>query len=184
VDRLEKSRATIARLGATMHIRISEPYHRLRVSELELTTDYLAKLEEEKERRRELRERQREDEKLQHEIERERARLAKEQAHYRSALQRLRASAAGGAVDQTAEAQLQEQLSSLDAAMAAVDAREADVRAGYVYVISNIGAFGEHMVKIGNATPASTSWNSTNNPKRLNGAPPAHAAADAASTPD
>ena len=105
--------------------------------------------EEERERRRELRERQREDEKLQHEIERERARLAKEQAHYRSALQRLRASAAGGAVDQAVEAQLQEQLSSLDAAMAAVDAREANVRAGYVYVISNIGAFGEHMVKIG-----------------------------------
>ena len=149
VDRLEKSRATIARLGATMHIRISEPYHRLRVRELELTADYLAKQEEEKERRRELRERQREDEKLQRDIERERARLAKEQAHYRSALQRLRAAAVGGAVDRAAEAQLQEQLSSLDAAMAAVDAREANVRAGYVYVISNIGAFGEHMIKIG-----------------------------------
>ena len=29
------------------------------------------------------------------------------------------------------------------------DARGANVRAGYVYVISNIGAFGEHMIKIG-----------------------------------
>jgi len=29
------------------------------------------------------------------------------------------------------------------------DARGANVRAGYVYVISNRGAFGEHMIKIG-----------------------------------
>ena len=30
-----------------------------------------------------------------------------------------------------------------------VDSRAANIRAGYVYVISNIGAFGERMVKIG-----------------------------------
>jgi hypothetical protein len=30
-----------------------------------------------------------------------------------------------------------------------VEAREANIRAGYVYVISNIGAFGERMIKIG-----------------------------------
>ncbi|WP_255922499.1 DUF4041 domain-containing protein [Streptomyces humicola] len=149
VDRLDKSRATVARLGATMQIRISDSYHRLRVRELELTADYLAKQEEEKERRRELRERQREEEKLQREVERERARLAKEQAHYRGALQRLRAASEGGAVDEAEVAQLEQQLAEHDAAMAAVDAREANIRAGYVYVISNIGAFGESIVKIG-----------------------------------
>jgi hypothetical protein len=148
-DRLEKSRATVARLGQTMQIRISDSYHRLRVRELELTADYLAKQEEEKERRRELRERQREDEKLQREIERERARLAKEQAHYRGALERLRASTASGAADEAQAEQLERQLAELDAAMAAVDAREANIRAGYVYVISNVGAFGENVIKIG-----------------------------------
>jgi septal ring factor EnvC (AmiA/AmiB activator) len=148
VDRLEKSRATVAKLGATMQIRITDSYHRLRVRELELTADHLAKQEEEKERRRELRERQREDEKLQREIERERARLAKEQAHYRSALDRLRTSA-GGWTDEAAAGQLECQLAELDAAMASVDAREANIRAGYVYVISNVGAFGDRMVKIG-----------------------------------
>jgi Meiotically Up-regulated Gene 113 (MUG113) protein len=30
-----------------------------------------------------------------------------------------------------------------------VEGREANVRAGYVYVISNVGAFGERMIKIG-----------------------------------
>jgi hypothetical protein len=33
--------------------------------------------------------------------------------------------------------------------MVAVDAREANVRAGYVYVISNIGVLGDQVVKIG-----------------------------------
>ncbi|MFD0043761.1 GIY-YIG nuclease family protein [Pseudarthrobacter scleromae] len=36
-----------------------------------------------------------------------------------------------------------------DLALADVERREANIRAGYVYVISNIGAFGENMVKIG-----------------------------------
>jgi Domain of unknown function (DUF4041) len=50
-DRLDKSRSTIARLGQTMNIAITEEYHRLRIQELELTADFLAK--QEKERRRE-----------------------------------------------------------------------------------------------------------------------------------
>jgi Domain of unknown function (DUF4041)/T5orf172 domain len=147
VERLEKSRSTIARLGATMNIRITDGYHRLRVKELELTADFLAKQDEERERRRELREAQREEEKLQREIERERARLAKERAHHLAALARLRAS--GTVVDASAEADLEAKLSEIVGQLAAVDAREANIRAGYVYVISNIGAFGENMVKIG-----------------------------------
>lgn len=145
IDRLDKSRQTIARLGATMHIRISDEYHRLRVRELELTADHLAKQEEEKERRRELRQQQREEERLQKELERERSRLDKERRHYQSALERLRSSGRGGAGAE----ELQEKLAEIEASLAAVDAREANIRAGYVYVISNVGAFGERMVKIG-----------------------------------
>ena len=46
--RLRKAREAISRLGGTMNIRIVETYHRLRVEELELTADYLAKVAEEK----------------------------------------------------------------------------------------------------------------------------------------
>ncbi|WP_344447129.1 DUF4041 domain-containing protein, partial [Kitasatospora nipponensis] len=147
VDRLEKSRQTIARLGATMQIRISDPYHRLRVRELELTADYPAKQEAEKEYRRELRAQEREEEALNREIERERARLDKERSHHLSALQRLRAS--GALANPASIDDLESKLAEIDAALQAVDYREANIRAGYVYVISNIGAFGEHMVKIG-----------------------------------
>ena len=147
IDRLEKSRATIARLGSTMDIRITDQYHRLRVRELELTADFLAKQDEEKERRRELRESQREEEKLQREIARERERLAREREKYLSAVARLRAS--GSVADSGGLAELEAKLAEVDAAVAAVDAREANIRAGYVYVISNVGAFGDSVVKIG-----------------------------------
>lgn len=40
-------------------------------------------------------------------------------------------------------------MEEVDAEIETVDYRVANVRAGYVYVISNIGSFGEHMVKIG-----------------------------------
>lgn len=147
IERLEKSRATVARLGSTMDIRITDQYHRLRVRELELTADFLAKQDEEKERRRELREAQREEEKLQREIARERERLAKEREKYAGALARLRAS--GQAAEIGGLAELESKLAEVDAAVAAVDAREANIRAGYVYVISNVGAFGDRVVKIG-----------------------------------
>ena len=40
-------------------------------------------------------------------------------------------------------------MEDIDKAMKDVDYREANQRAGYVYVISNIGAFGENVYKIG-----------------------------------
>jgi hypothetical protein len=44
---------------------------------------------------------------------------------------------------------LTEKLDGVDQAIADNDYRAANIRAGYVYVISNEGAFGKNMVKIG-----------------------------------
>ena len=44
---------------------------------------------------------------------------------------------------------MEAQLGKIDKAMKDLDYREANQRAGYVYVISNIGAFGEDVYKIG-----------------------------------
>jgi hypothetical protein len=41
------------------------------------------------------------------------------------------------------------ELQEVEKAIADVDYRAANIRAGYVYVISNIGSFGERMVKVG-----------------------------------
>lgn len=144
VDRLDKTATTIARLGKTMQIYITTPYHRARVKELELTADYLAKKAEEKERQREERARLREAEKAQREFEREKAKLRKERSHYETVLQRYETS---GQLDKIAE--LRERLGDIDNALHEVEDREANIRTGYVYVISNLGSFGEQVVKIG-----------------------------------
>lgn len=143
-ERLTKVTTTIAKLGKTMGIRIADSYHRLRIRELELTADYLEKLAEEKEREREERERLREERRAQQEMERERARLEKERQHYANALEALVAKG-----DEEGADRLRSQLGDIERAIEDVDYRAANIRAGYVYVISNVGAFGDRIVKIG-----------------------------------
>ena len=88
-ERLDKVATTIAKLGTSMSIAVSVPYHQVRLRELELTADYLEKVAEEKEREREERERLREERKVEQEIERERQRLRKEEQHFRQAIAQL-----------------------------------------------------------------------------------------------
>ena len=144
ITRLGKARDTIARLGKTMNIEIGEDYHRKRVLELELTADYLVKQEEEKERIRVERERQKEEEAARRDFEREKTRLLKEQAHYSTALAQLHARG-----DTAGATEIQQRLDQVAESIADVDRKAANVRAGYVYIISNIGSFGENMIKIG-----------------------------------
>lgn len=142
--RLESSVAAIGKLGSMMEMRINPEYHALRIHELELTADYQMKLQEEKEHAREERELLREQRRAEQELAAERERLDKERSHYSTALAALRAKG-----DLTAVAELEGRLTEIDEAIAANDYRIANIRAGYVYVISNIGAFGPGVVKIG-----------------------------------
>ena len=143
-DRLNKARDIISRLGKTMHINISAGYHRLRLEELELTADYLAKVEEEKERVRAERERQRDEAQARREFEKEKARLGKEQSHWQTALEKW---ADSGDAAKMAEAE--SKLTEIGEAIKGVEEREANIRTGWVYVISNVGSFGHDVVKIG-----------------------------------
>lgn len=144
VKRLETSVRVVERLGEMASIRIAPEYHALRILELELTADYLAKKQEEKEAEREQRARLREEQQALKEYQREQERLLKEQSHYRNALQALLAKG-----DTAGAAELEAKLAEVEAALRGVEERQANIRAGYVYVISNIGSFGEDVVKIG-----------------------------------
>lgn len=149
ISRLEKSRNAINRLGAQpMEIAITGAYHKLRVKELELVADFLQKKEEEKEAAKAERARLREEAKARKELENEKKRLEKERNHYLGVLRKLQQGEDSAA--KTAEmAELNEKLQELDVSMESVDQRVANVRAGHVYVISNVGSLGERMVKIG-----------------------------------
>lgn len=140
--RLDAARSAIARLGATMDLHISDTFHQLRSQEIELTADWLMRKEQEKEEAREHRAQLREQRRVEQELAAQRAKLDKEREHLTNALAALRRSGQD-------DAELTAQLAAVDEAIATNDYRAANVRAGYVYVISNRGAFGPGVVKIG-----------------------------------
>jgi len=140
--RLEASRKAIAKLGAMMEMRISEQFHALRLEEIELTADWLMQKQEEKEAAKEERARLREERRVERELAEEGARLRKERTHIQNAIFALRESG-------NCNPDLEATLETIDAAITNNDYRLANIRAGYVYVISNRGAFGLNVVKIG-----------------------------------
>jgi hypothetical protein len=142
--RLSKAAEQIANSGKMISLRITDEYHRLRLKELELANSHLAAVQRERELERERRAELREQQKAEAELRREKERLEKERAHYLSTLAALEANG-----DFEGAERIRAQLTDVDRAINDVDYRAANIRAGHVYVISNIGAFGENMVKIG-----------------------------------
>lgn len=140
--RLEASRRAIVGLGAIVEMRVSDNYHDLRLEEIELTADWLMKKHEERESQREERARIREEKRVEKEFAEERERLIKEKQHLENAITAL---ASRGEINPD----LADKLVKLNDAIEQNDIRLANIRSGYVYVISNRGAFGENVVKIG-----------------------------------
>ncbi|AGB23008.1 small-conductance mechanosensitive channel [Mycobacterium sp. JS623] len=142
--RLAKAVQQIEKQGTMIDLRITPAYHEFRLLELQLAADYQMQLKREKEAEKERIAREREDRLAQQELERERERLEKEHAHYSNVLEKLQVKG-----DEEGAQRMQEKLADVQRAIEDVDYRAANKRAGYVYVISNIGSFGRHMVKIG-----------------------------------
>lgn len=144
VDRVNKVETSIERLGKTMQIEIDDNYHKLRIEEIRLTADFLTKKEEEKEQQKEERLRLKEEEKAQKEFEREKEKLNKELMHHQSVL--AKANETGN--DKVAE-EARVKIAEVESSISGVEERAANIRTGYVYVISNIGSFGESVLKVG-----------------------------------
>jgi len=142
IKRLDAARMAIAKLGKMMEMHIGDAFHAVRIAEIELTADYLMKKEEEREAARAERERLREERKVELELAAARERLEKERSHILTVIEKVRANG-------LSDPELERKLADIDSAIAQNDYRAANIRAGYVYVISNRGAFGDHVVKIG-----------------------------------
>lgn len=136
-----------------MQISISNEYYQAKVDELHLAFEYRQKKQTEKEEQREARAALREAAKLQKEIEEQRKAINKERNHYQNALlsvlKQIESSPTPSDELIQKKNELESQLGVIDVKIKDLDYREANQRAGYVYVISNIGAFGENIYKIG-----------------------------------
>lgn len=142
IKRLDAARTAIAKLGKMMEMHIGDAFHAVRIEEIELTADYLMKKEEEREAARAEREQLREERKVELELAAARERLEKERSHIVTVIEKVRANG-------SSDPELERKLADIDSAIVQNDYRAANIRAGYVYVISNRGAFGDHVVKIG-----------------------------------
>ena len=142
--RLDRASDQVARLGTMINLRINPHYHYLRQEELRLALDHQNAKKAQRDAEREERARLREEQRAQREFEEKRRDLTKQRDHYLNVLATLEAQ---GRDDEATE--MRDRLEDLEEEIRSVDFRAANIRAGYVYVISNIGSFGDRMVKIG-----------------------------------
>ncbi|MDL2253037.1 DUF4041 domain-containing protein [Ruminococcaceae bacterium OttesenSCG-928-I18] len=152
--RIIKSYESLNKLNETVKIQLRPEYLNLKLEELNLAIEYAMKKQEEKEEQRRIREELREQQKLQKEIEEARKALAKEQTHYKNALASIDTQLSSASEEHRADLEAKRneilsRLGDLDESIKQVDYREANQKAGYVYIISNIGTFGEGVYKIG-----------------------------------
>lgn len=154
IEQVYKTAEMINKLGSTLGIEVPFRYQQLKEKEVRLAYEYALQKEEEKEALREAREQEREARKLAQEIAAARKKLEKEKKQYLAAYKDIAARLENAIEEDRADLEekadeLKAKLEDVDAAVADVDYREANQKAGFVYVISNIGSFGEDVYKIG-----------------------------------
>lgn len=153
--KINKSFSDLNKLNDMNNIQISERYLNLKIDELQLCYEYEQRKQEEKEYARSLKEEEREQAKLLKEIEEERKKIKKEQDHYNTYLKHINEQIEIENDPKRLEFLIEKRdsakqnLIDLDVALKDIDYREANQKAGYVYIASNIGAFGENVYKIG-----------------------------------
>lgn len=151
---INKSADAINKLNTRNRISITYEYRSLKQQELELVHEFRQKKQEEKEAIKEAREQERELAKLQKEIEEQKKKITKEQNHYLNAKETYLKQLENASEDEKVQLEtkineINNQLDEINKNLQEIDYREVNQRAGYVYVISNIGAFGENVYKIG-----------------------------------
>jgi hypothetical protein len=153
--RIKQSFEELTRLGRIMQASITDAYKQLKYEELYLAFEYQQRKQAEKEEQKRVREELREQQKLEQEIRQAKDRIAKEKKHYKQAINDLE-SKLKWATSETERTLVLEKLeevkghySELEKEEKVIDYREQNAKAGYVYIISNIGSLGESVYKIG-----------------------------------
>ena len=152
--RIRKSYETLNKLNERLGVRIEQRYLDLKIEELYLAYEYEVKKQEEKEMLAEAREREREEKKLRKKLEKEKNKFNRENDRINNEL--TDAEAKLQAANDEEKARLEAEIAELKAALEKnndeiekIDKWEETPGAGYVYIISNIGSFGEDVFKIG-----------------------------------
>lgn len=154
-NRIVKIFDKINRLYKDSDAYLTNDFLKLKLRELELNYSFIVKVNDEKEQQKAIKEQMIEEEKVQREIDREKKRIEKEEKQFSSEITKLMSYLHKAANDVEKNLysekikELEEKLKELEKVKEDVLQREMNTRAGYVYVISNIGSFGDDVYKIG-----------------------------------
>ena len=139
---------------AFRNARITPAYRDARLEELRWAVALVVLREKEREEQRAIRERIREEEKARREYEKAMREAARDEERVQAAMEKARAELARASEEQKAQyeaqlAALQEKLTEAEARSQRALSMAQQTRSGHVYVISNVGSFGEDVFKIG-----------------------------------
>ena len=154
VERIERSADAIDKLLETSNMYISDAYSRSKINELYAVHEYLEKKHDEQEEIRRIRREEREEKKVLIEVEKAKKEAEKDEKMFNEALEKAKKQL--GLLSGEELAKQESQIKSLENQLSeALEKKERAIsraqltKSGHVYVISNIGSFGEDIYKIG-----------------------------------
>jgi len=153
-ERINKAYETINKSAAVNRSYITKEYLDLKIRELRLTFEYQEKIKQEKDEQRRIREEMRDEEIARREIERAKEEAEKEEVRYSKALEKAHEEMSKASGEKVA--QLNDKIMQLEAQLKAAQemkeraiSRAQITKSGHIYIISNIGSFGDNVYKIG-----------------------------------
>ncbi len=154
-NKITKSYETLNKIFSVDGISLQKKLLEYKLEELNLVYTAEIKREQERELQKAIKEQMLEEEKVRREIEAQKAKIEKDQTQCSKEIYKLMAYMQKSQSDTEKQIyidkikELEEKLKELEATKETVLEREANARAGFVYIISNIGSFGEDVYKIG-----------------------------------
>ncbi|RID89696.1 DUF4041 domain-containing protein [Gemmobacter lutimaris] len=142
--RILSAAASIDKENTSMNLTLNDRFVALKIEELRLTHEYREQLKREKDERAEMARAEKEEKKLLAEAEA----AEREEAKYQALLEKARKEANGDGNAQRI-AELEATLAAAHLASERARAMAEMTKSGYVYIISNVGSFGDDVVKIG-----------------------------------
>lgn len=154
-EKLIKTFNNLNNIFKTDNINLSDEFLNLKLKEFNFLVEIAKKQQEEKENQKFIREQMVEEEKVRKEIEREKSKIEKEEKQFTNEMSKMMIylQKTNSEVEKQIYAdkikELEEKIKLLEKDKENVLQRETNTRAGFVYIISNIGSFGENVFKIG-----------------------------------
>ena len=154
--KIRKAAEQINKLNERNKISITDEYLQLKIDELYIAYDYECAKQKERERIAALKEQEKEEKRAQKELEEQRKKSEKDIKHYEIAQREYKTQIEKFKKENKDTADLESMVQEIEQKIIDkkkdvenMDYRQANQKAGYVYIISNIGSFGKDVYKIG-----------------------------------